>query len=40
MKNPIYPCIWFNGNAREAADFYCSVFKNASITNENPLLVI
>lgn len=25
----ITPFLWFNGNAEEAADFYCSVFKDA-----------
>ncbi len=26
MKNNIFPCLWFNGNGREAADFYCDTF--------------
>lgn len=39
MKNPIYPCLWFDGNAKAAAEFYCSVFENTSITTENPLVV-
>jgi len=39
MNNTIYPCLWFNGNAKEAADFYCSVFTNSVITAENPLVV-
>ena len=25
------PCLWFNGNAKEAVDFYLSVFKNGKI---------
>lgn len=40
MKNPIYPCLWFNRNAKEAAEFYCQVFKNSEITAENPLVVM
>lgn len=28
----ITPFLWFNGNAEEAANFYTSVFKNATIT--------
>lgn len=28
----IIPNLWFNGNAREAAEFYVSVFPNSSIT--------
>ena len=35
MKNSIYPCLWFNGNAKEAARFYSSVFDNAVIKSEN-----
>ncbi len=27
----ITPCLWFDGNAEEAANFYASVFKNAKI---------
>jgi predicted 3-demethylubiquinone-9 3-methyltransferase (glyoxalase superfamily) len=27
------PCIWFDSRAEEAAQFYCSVFENARITN-------
>ncbi|HBL78072.1 MAG: hypothetical protein A2W90_13365 [Bacteroidetes bacterium GWF2_42_66] len=39
MKNPIYPCLWFDGKAKEAAEFYCSVFDDAVITAENPMVV-
>lgn len=39
MKNPIYPCLWFDGKAKEAAEFYCSVFKDSKITTENPMVV-
>ncbi len=40
MANPIYPCLWFDGQAKEAADFYCSIFKNSKISSENPMVVI
>lgn len=41
MENKIiYPCIWFDQNAKQAADFYCSVFINAKIIDENPMVVI
>ncbi|MEO8703841.1 MAG: VOC family protein [Kofleriaceae bacterium] len=33
MPNKIIPNLWFNGNADEAAKFYCSVFKTAKITD-------
>lgn len=39
MKNTIYPCLWFDGNAREAAEFYCKVFKNTVIKDDNQLVV-
>ncbi|WP_111306827.1 VOC family protein [Confluentibacter sediminis] len=39
MKNAIYPCLWFDGQAKAAAEFYCSIFSNSRITDENPLVV-
>lgn len=39
MKDKIYPCLWFNGQAQAAAAFYCSVFKNASITSDQQMVV-
>jgi predicted 3-demethylubiquinone-9 3-methyltransferase (glyoxalase superfamily) len=35
MKNKITSCIWFNGNAGEAADFYIDVFKHGEKTNQD-----
>lgn len=40
MINEIYPCLWFDGQAKAAAEFYCSIFKNSKITDENPMVVI
>lgn len=39
MKNPIYNCLWFDGQAKEAAEFYCSVFENSKITTDTPMVV-
>jgi predicted 3-demethylubiquinone-9 3-methyltransferase (glyoxalase superfamily) len=39
MKNPIYPCLWFDGQAKAAADFYCSIFKNSKIIADTPMVV-
>lgn len=39
MNNNIYPSLWFDGNAKEAAEFYCSVFSNSKITTDMPLVV-
>jgi predicted 3-demethylubiquinone-9 3-methyltransferase (glyoxalase superfamily) len=40
MNNHIHPCLWFDGKAKEAADFYCSFFKNSKITTDTPMVVI
>ena len=39
MKNPIFPCLWFDGKAKEAALFYCSIFKNSKILSDSPSAV-
>jgi len=31
MAKPIAPCLWFDNNAEEAANFYCSIFENSEI---------
>jgi predicted 3-demethylubiquinone-9 3-methyltransferase (glyoxalase superfamily) len=36
----IYPCLWFKDNAKQAADFYCTVFADAKIIDANPMVVI
>lgn len=38
MKNSIYPCLWFDGNAKEAAEWYVSVFQDSRITANTPLV--
>lgn len=38
-NNNMYPCLWFKNEAKEAAMFYCSVFKNSAIKSENPIVV-
>jgi predicted 3-demethylubiquinone-9 3-methyltransferase (glyoxalase superfamily) len=40
MTHPLYPCLWFNGQAKEAAAYYCSIFKKSRIVSENPMVVI
>jgi predicted 3-demethylubiquinone-9 3-methyltransferase (glyoxalase superfamily) len=39
MNNNIYPCLWFDSNAKEAAEFYCTVFSNSKITADTPVVV-
>lgn len=40
MQHKLFPCLWFDGKAKAAADYYCSVFKNSKIISENPMVVI
>ena len=39
MSHPIYPCIWFDGQAKEAAEFYGSIFAQTKMISENPMVV-
>lgn len=38
--NSIYPCLWFDGKAHEAADFYCGIFPNSKILNKTPMVAV
>jgi predicted 3-demethylubiquinone-9 3-methyltransferase (glyoxalase superfamily) len=40
MSNKMYPCLWFDGQAKAAAEFYCSVFKDSKILSVNPMAVV
>ena len=40
MSNKLFPCLWFDGQAKEAAEFYCSIFKDSKIISANPMSVI
>lgn len=39
MSKELYPCLWFNGQALEAANFYCSIFPNSRIINDSGMVV-
>jgi predicted 3-demethylubiquinone-9 3-methyltransferase (glyoxalase superfamily) len=39
MSNPITPCLWFDGQARDAAAFYESIFPDARTLGGSPLVV-
>ena len=39
MSKEIFPCLWFDQKAKEAADYYCSVFKDSKIISENSMVV-
>lgn len=40
MKNDIYPCLMFNNQAQEAAEYYCSIFRDSEITETSPMVVV
>lgn len=39
MSKSLYPCLWFDNQARAAADFYCSIFPNSRILVDSGLVV-
>ena len=39
MAKQIYPCLWFEKDAKAAADFYCEIFPNSKILNDSPIVV-
>ena len=39
MSKQLYPCLWFDNQARAAADFYCSIFPNSRILIDTGLVV-
>ena len=36
----MYPCLWFDGQAKAAAEFYITIFPNSKITTDTGLVVI
>ena len=40
MANQIFPCLWYNNQAKEAAEFYCTIFPNSKIISANLMVVI
>jgi len=38
MSDKIYPCLWFDGKGKEAAEFYCTAFENSKITADTGLV--
>jgi predicted 3-demethylubiquinone-9 3-methyltransferase (glyoxalase superfamily) len=40
MNNSIHPCLWFDGHAKAAAEFYCSIIKDSKIMIDTPMVVI
>ena len=40
MQDALYPCLWFDVLAHDAADFYCSVFPESEIVSKTPYVAI
>jgi predicted 3-demethylubiquinone-9 3-methyltransferase (glyoxalase superfamily) len=38
MKDKITYCLWYDGQGQEAANLYCSVFTDAKITAQSPIV--
>jgi predicted 3-demethylubiquinone-9 3-methyltransferase (glyoxalase superfamily) len=36
----IFPCIWYDGNAKAAADFYCGIFQQSAVLQQSPMAVV
>ena len=39
MTKTLYPCLWFDNQARAAADFYCTIFPDSKIINDSGMVV-
>jgi len=35
----MHPCLWFNSQARAAADFYCTIFPHSKIIHDSGMVV-
>jgi predicted 3-demethylubiquinone-9 3-methyltransferase (glyoxalase superfamily) len=40
MTNPIFPCLWFDGQSQTVAEYYCAVFPDSRIISSNPMAVV
>lgn len=40
MTKQTYPCLWFNGQAKAAAEFYSHIFPNSKILSHNPMVTM
>ncbi len=38
MNNNIFPCLWYNGDGKESAEFYCKIFSG-TITSDTPMVL-
>ncbi len=40
MSNKIYPCLWFDGQAKAAAEFYSHIFPNSKLLSDSGMVVM
>jgi len=40
MSNQIYPCLWFDGQAKAAAEFWTGIFPQSKIVQDTGMVVI
>jgi len=40
MQQQMYPCLWFDGQARAAADYYCTIFPGSRVLSDNGMVVM
>ena len=40
MRKQIYPALWFNANAKEAAEYYCTIFNDTAMKSESDYAVV
>lgn len=40
MSNLLSVCLWFEGQAKEAAEYYCSIFKDSKIKQDNEMVTV
>jgi predicted 3-demethylubiquinone-9 3-methyltransferase (glyoxalase superfamily) len=40
MSNKIYPCLWFDGQAKAAAAFYAGIFPNSKVLSDSGMVVM
>ena len=38
MNNTIFPCLWYDGDAKQSAEFYCEIF-GGTITADTPVVL-
>jgi predicted 3-demethylubiquinone-9 3-methyltransferase (glyoxalase superfamily) len=39
LHHAIYPCLWFDGQAKAAAEYYCAIFSNSKIIADSDIAV-